>query len=257
MSDIQKNESTPEINKQAIQALARRCLWIAYCWNDHNFPSAHIMARNEAQQHGIHSLEEANRWLTELDNTETAIGSDDASIYAFWGRALSKEPITKEWLAKALENGDDNNCQAGQSMPSGLLNQQALQNATEAVLNAWDRNTHGPMNGHLWNDLKSLVSTGIRVYIGQSYRDLIQAAVALQESKAKIEDLQQQLDEADRRAGAAERQMDQIKASEFNRSRWLDQAKKQAGYGTNASFDTVWEETLALAKQAKALGKTA
>lgn len=46
-----------------MQALARRCLWIAYCWNDHNFKSAHLYARREAEAHGIRSFEDANRWL--------------------------------------------------------------------------------------------------------------------------------------------------------------------------------------------------
>jgi hypothetical protein len=29
----------------AMEKLARRLLWIAFCWNDHNFDKAHIEAR--------------------------------------------------------------------------------------------------------------------------------------------------------------------------------------------------------------------
>lgn len=48
-----------------LEALARRCLWIAYCWNDHNFEdAAHTYARKEAEEHGIHTFEQANRWIT-------------------------------------------------------------------------------------------------------------------------------------------------------------------------------------------------
>lgn len=43
--------------------LARRCLWLAFCWNDHNFEAAHICARKEAEKHGIASFDEANAWL--------------------------------------------------------------------------------------------------------------------------------------------------------------------------------------------------
>lgn len=44
-------------------ALARRLLWIAYVWNDHNFDYAHREARREAEKHGITNLDEANAWL--------------------------------------------------------------------------------------------------------------------------------------------------------------------------------------------------
>ena len=44
-------------------ALARRCLWLAFCWNDHNFGPAHEEARKEALKHGIDSFDAANEWL--------------------------------------------------------------------------------------------------------------------------------------------------------------------------------------------------
>jgi hypothetical protein len=52
-----------EKNQQAIQALARRTLWIAFCWNDHNFGPAHLEARKEAERAGIDSFEAANRFI--------------------------------------------------------------------------------------------------------------------------------------------------------------------------------------------------
>jgi hypothetical protein len=44
-------------------AMARRLLWLAFCWNDHNFGAAHEEARKEAALHGITSFEQANAWL--------------------------------------------------------------------------------------------------------------------------------------------------------------------------------------------------
>lgn len=44
-------------------ALARRCLWLAFCWNDHNFGPAHEEARKEALKHGIDSFDAENEWL--------------------------------------------------------------------------------------------------------------------------------------------------------------------------------------------------
>ncbi len=51
------------IPEKARDALARRCLWIAYVWNDHNFRDAYEYAREEAESHGITSFDEANEWL--------------------------------------------------------------------------------------------------------------------------------------------------------------------------------------------------
>ncbi|MBV8158883.1 MAG: hypothetical protein JO278_14560 [Dyella sp.] len=51
---------------EAVAALARRCLWLAFVWNDHNFEAAQIEARKEAKRHGINSLEQAIEWLTSV-----------------------------------------------------------------------------------------------------------------------------------------------------------------------------------------------
>ena len=51
------------IPEKARDALARRCLWIAYVWNDINFLDAKKYAKKEAESHGITSFDEANEWL--------------------------------------------------------------------------------------------------------------------------------------------------------------------------------------------------
>lgn len=55
--------STATSRTEIAELLARRLLWIAYCWNDHNFDAPHLEARKTAQQHGIHTLDQANEWL--------------------------------------------------------------------------------------------------------------------------------------------------------------------------------------------------
>lgn len=53
-------------------------------------------------------------------------------------------------------------------------------------------------------------------------------------------------DDADRRAGAAARQLEYAQDSASRRSSWLDKAKKEWGVDSNVSFDVVWAEALAL-----------
>jgi hypothetical protein len=59
----------PKITNEALVQLARRCLWLAYVWNDHNFDAAHACARKTAEDVGIESFEEANTWLQALKET--------------------------------------------------------------------------------------------------------------------------------------------------------------------------------------------
>lgn len=51
----------------ARESMARRLLWLAFVWNDHNFEKAHIEARREAEAHGITTLKQANEWLSRID----------------------------------------------------------------------------------------------------------------------------------------------------------------------------------------------
>lgn len=44
---------------------------------------------------------------------------------------------------------------------------------------------------------------------------------------------------------------DDLKDSEYRRKEWLRQAKKEAGYPTDVSFDDVWKETLKKAQLIK------
>jgi len=51
-------------------------------------------------------------------------------------------------------------------------------------------------------------------------------------------------DEADCRAGAAEREMVGLKEDAFQRQNWLRKAKREAGYADSISFDVVWKDML-------------
>lgn len=61
-----------------------------------------------------------------------------------------------------------------------------------------------------------------------------------------ITELKIDLDEADRRAGEAERMLAQAQDSKIKRDLWLSKAKADWGVSDNVSFDTVWEEALKL-----------
>lgn len=63
--------------------------------------------------------------------------------------------------------------------------------------------------------------------------------------KNQVREQKETIDEADRRAGAAERKMESLRDSANARKSWLSRAKKEAGYDDSVSFDKVWKEALA------------
>lgn len=73
------------------------------------------------------------------------------------------------------------------------------------------------------------------------------------EARAAIASAEAERDEADRRAGAAERRSANLEKSDVLRSQWLARAKRERGYPDATSFDTVWAETCAAADRALAL----
>jgi hypothetical protein len=109
----------PEPDPVALYKLARRCLWIAYVWNDHNFDYAHKYARETAEECGVNSFDDANDWLMALPKQREWVGLTDKEIKrmaltdTFW--FISKSGMEAfEWgaFAKAIEaklkekNGD-------------------------------------------------------------------------------------------------------------------------------------------------------
>lgn len=65
-------------------------------------------------------------------------------------------------------------------------------------------------------------------------------------STETAEQLRAERDEADRRAGAAERQLASEVDARIRRNDWLHKAKQAWGAETTVSFDQVWAEALAL-----------
>lgn len=61
------------------------------------------------------------------------------------------------------------------------------------------------------------------------------------------------IDEADRRAGCAERRCADLSTTVSLRNGWLDKAKDRAGYHRNVSFDTVFDALLATTKEQAAM----
>lgn len=60
----------------------------------------------------------------------------------------------------------------------------------------------------------------------------------------RLATLKLERDEADRRAGAAERRNAELLDSASKRGNWFRQAKRAAGYHENVSFDVVWAAAL-------------
>jgi len=67
--------------------------------------------------------------------------------------------------------------------------------------------------------------------------------------RAKLAKVEAERDEADRRAGAAERRKVDLEVAEIRHRQWLDDAKRAAGYHPNVSFDVVWADALAALKE--------
>lgn len=65
--------------------------------------------------------------------------------------------------------------------------------------------------------------------------------------------LREEVDEADRRAGAATRYLERIRETQAASDDWLRKAKEQWGVHENTSFDVVWEECLQLKADNQAL----
>lgn len=77
-----------EPDQTVLYKLARRTLWIAYCWNDHNFEAAHKEARRTAEECGINSFDDANDWLKKLPkapSTEKVSQEPDPQLCRFYG----------------------------------------------------------------------------------------------------------------------------------------------------------------------------
>lgn len=82
---------------------------------------------------------------------------------------------------------------------------------------------------------------------------VLKCATKVADLKQRVEALEKERDEADRRAGASEREMEGLKETAFRRSMWLDNAKDQWGVDKNVSFDVVWAECLNLKQQLAAV----
>lgn len=131
------------------------------------------------------------------------------------------------------------------------------------------RNTGGPAgasDGVFWSNDQGWVDlTSATIFTGDDPIDLnlpadgewvriedLRVLIAQMEmaQRAELSKIEKERDEADRRAGAAERKLANLEEQERRRDHWLNEAKVAAGHSTNTSFDQVWAEVLAAAKQA-------
>lgn len=84
-------QAAPVLDESVLLKLARRTLWIAYVWNDHNFEAAHEVARETCEAVGIKSFDDANRYLESLPAAQAA-PAEQRDVWAKWivqrGRGL-------------------------------------------------------------------------------------------------------------------------------------------------------------------------
>jgi len=92
--------------------------------------------------------------------------------------------------------------------------------------------------------LRSNRFTGNQPYVG--WKGL---GLALREDYDELECAKAERDEADRRAGAAERELAELKEELLTYKDLRSQRKRDAGYDDGTSFDVVWAEALAALKE--------
>jgi hypothetical protein len=79
--------------------LARKTLWTAFVWNDHNFKPAHEEARKLCKELGINSLDEANAFLDSLEKE----GNVKEAIKIYYLRDSKGRPIVS--IATLADSG--------------------------------------------------------------------------------------------------------------------------------------------------------
>jgi len=102
IADLEAALAQPEpVEESTLLALARRCLWIAYVWNDHNFvEAAHKYAKEEAEKHGIKSFEQSNDWLRSHPPQRKPLTEDEISEIAMDCSFVSESDT---YFARAIE----------------------------------------------------------------------------------------------------------------------------------------------------------
>ena len=84
------------------------------------------------------------------------------------------------------------------------------------------------------------------MYTRDSDRKIIKgAADEIERLRTRVAELTSERDEADRRAGAAERLLDGERYCNRRHKEWMAGAKEEWGVDKNTSFGVVWEEAMA------------
>lgn len=90
---------------EVLTPLARRCLWGAIVWNDHNFDPLHTYCRESTAEAGVHTVDQANALL---ESTPTqCLAEIKAQAVEDFAKALSNSvqvpngPITRVDYYKA------------------------------------------------------------------------------------------------------------------------------------------------------------
>ena len=80
-----------KLTNAQIEALARRTIWLAFTWNDHNFEPAHVMARETCHALGIEDQNMAEQIYEDLTYTPAAQAGEWTTVVPaapglYWAR---------------------------------------------------------------------------------------------------------------------------------------------------------------------------
>jgi hypothetical protein len=127
------------------------------------------------------------------------------------------------------------------------LNPQAeyLKNNPKAPISNWIIEEYSKLEQKLI-DLQNTHSTLlVALEYNRQERDSLKNLLTSGETP-DLNTISKERDEADRRAGAAERDLEKEREDSQRRASWLWQAKQEWGVNDNVSFDVIWEECLRL-----------
>lgn len=94
---------TPSPISDQAAKLARRTLWLAFVWNDHNFDAAHTEALNACKALGINSFDEANEFIESMESalsTAPTTGSAPEEFDAQAAAVKATQMAAQTWAEK-------------------------------------------------------------------------------------------------------------------------------------------------------------
>jgi hypothetical protein len=84
--------------------LAQRTMWIALCWNDHNFDASHKYAKADTEGAGFTDIAQANAWLEKMEAALAEHDSRMSEIYLEAGYCNNGDGATFDQVLSEFAN---------------------------------------------------------------------------------------------------------------------------------------------------------